>query len=513
MLATSLTQPHSVTPTISSLDLALREYKRTVIQNPWIPWAPHPRQQTFLMLGNVLEVMYGGAAAGGKSYALLAGAAQYVDVPGYNALIIRRTYKELNSAEALIPRSKEWWLNFRTPDGRRARWHETNHIWTFPSGATIAFGFLDHDNDIYQFQSAAWQYIAFDELTHFKEEHYTYLFSRLRVHVGRGLPVRMRSATNPGGRGHEWVKKRFISLRTPVPGRIFVPALLKDNPTVDYGKYVEAMANLGAIQRAQLLAGNWDAYEGGRFKRKWFKEFCTEKDRNGQWVYRFEEGRNAEGVPRFSEPGIHASKCHIIIICDPASRAEDVNDPTAIGVFAVTPDKRVLVLEVVRDRLALEKIVPTIAELCVDWAPVMYVGIEDVGFQLGILNEARKYVAPNGKRPIPAVRALSPEGKGKLVRATAAIIMAEAGRIFVPPSSSDHPWVDDYVSELVVFTGDEKEDDHDDQVDMTAYMAQEVGKGTGNGEVVFQEQDGKNESFHDEAWGGWQGGVPGGWQR
>ena len=91
-----------------------------------------------------------------------------------------------------------------------AKWDGSNYRWTFPSGATLSFGYLNHDKDKYRYQSAAFQFIAFDELTQFPFEHYSYLFSRLRKLAGVTIPLRMRGGTNPGGLGNDWVFECFI---------------------------------------------------------------------------------------------------------------------------------------------------------------------------------------------------------------------------------------------------------------------------------------------------------------
>ena len=117
----------------------------------YIPVNPTPKQYAFLLL-NCLEAMYGGSAGGGKSAALLMAALQYVDVPGYAALILRRTYSDLALPGALIPRSHEW----LRPLG--VHWDDTEKTWTFPSGATLTFGYLDHSGDRYRYQSSEFQF-------------------------------------------------------------------------------------------------------------------------------------------------------------------------------------------------------------------------------------------------------------------------------------------------------------------------------------------------------------------
>jgi hypothetical protein len=193
--------------------------------------------------------MYGGAAGGGKSDALLMGALQYVHVPGYSAILFRRTYQDLNLPGAIMARSHEWLA------GTGATWNGTDKRWTFPSGATLSFGYLDTDRDRFRYQSAEFQFIGFDELTQFPEGWYRYLFSRLRRRAGVNVPLRMRSATNPGGVGHEWVRRRFIN-----PGareKPFIPARLDDNPSLDADEYREALAELDSTTRKQLEEGLW----------------------------------------------------------------------------------------------------------------------------------------------------------------------------------------------------------------------------------------------------------------
>lgn len=232
--------------------------------NPWIPYTPSAKQAVFLALPT-LEAMYGGAAGPGKSWALLMAALQYVTVPGYSALLLRRAYTDLAKAGALMPTSHEWL------GGTKAVWNEQVHRWTFPSGATLEFGYLQTANDIYQYQSAQYQFVGFDELTQFEESQYRYLFSRLRRKEGLDVPLRMRAASNPGGRGHDWVKRRFLEEGRQY-GRVFLPATLEDNPYLDKAAYVLSLAELDPITRRQLLDGDWTARHGGSmFQREWFE--------------------------------------------------------------------------------------------------------------------------------------------------------------------------------------------------------------------------------------------------
>ena len=209
------------------------------------------------------EALFGGSAGPGKSSALLMAALQYVMVPGYSAIILRRTYRDLALPGALMDRSKEWL------SGTDARWNEIQHCWTFPSGAKLQFGYLEAETDKYRYQGAEFQGIFPDELTQFRETQHTYMYSRLRRLEKSPIPLRLWGASNPGGLGHAWVKQRFL-IEGQKYGRVFVPALLKDNPHIDQASYVKSLSNLDATTRKQLLEGSWEAAVGTMFHRDWF---------------------------------------------------------------------------------------------------------------------------------------------------------------------------------------------------------------------------------------------------
>ena len=192
-------------------------------------------------------------------------ALQYVDLPNYSALLLRRAYTDLSLPGALMDRARAWLMP------TEAHWRDHMKTWEFPSGATVTFGYLERPGDEYRYQSTEFQFIGFDELTQFTEKQYRYLFSRLRRTHAVDLPLRMRSASNPGGIGHEWVRERFIDAEGLMENRIFIPASLPDNPHLDQEAYISSLNQLDPITRQQLLLGDWSARQPGNlFKREWF---------------------------------------------------------------------------------------------------------------------------------------------------------------------------------------------------------------------------------------------------
>ena len=225
------------------------------------------------------EVLYGGAAGGGKSDALVIEALRQVGVPHYRALILRKTYPQLSE---LIDKT----MRYYRPVFPRAKYNSSSHTWTFPSGAKITFGSMFRAQDKYNYQGRAFDFIGVDELTHFTWEEYSYVMSRNRP-TGPGTRVYMCATANPGGIGHGWVKARFI---TPAPPgtrmvqlvdvktpdgtvvkmrrtRIFIPSTVFDNKKLlenDPG-YLGNLASLPEAEKQALLYGDWDSFSGQVF--------------------------------------------------------------------------------------------------------------------------------------------------------------------------------------------------------------------------------------------------------
>ena len=223
-------------------------------------------QEDFLAAGDT-DVLYGGAAGGGKSYAMLVDPLRFAHRAAHRGLILRRSMPELRE---LIDKSRE--LYPKAFPG--AKYKEVEKLWNFPSGAKIEFGFLERDADVYRYQGQAYSWIGFDEITHLPTAFaWNYLASRLRT-TDSEIETYMRCTANPGGAGANWVKKRYID---PAPSNVsfrggdgltrkFIPARLQDNPYLAKdGRYEQMLNSMPPTQRKQLLDGNWDVAEGAAF--------------------------------------------------------------------------------------------------------------------------------------------------------------------------------------------------------------------------------------------------------
>ena len=253
-------------------------------------FTPHPGPQTEFLAASEQEVLYGGAAGGGKSFAMLADPMRYFDNPRFNGLLLRRTNDELRK---LITESQ--FLYKKAFPG--ASWKEQKNLWVFPSGAQFWMTYLERDEDVQRYQGQEFSWIGVDELTQYATPRsWIYLASRLRVSEDSGLPTMMRATTNPGGPGHGWVKRMFIDpappntpfdatdfesgevMRVddgdkdfpeemwgqPLFQRRFIPAKLSDNPSLGWRYKANLLSQTGSVKR-QLLDGDWTVADGAAF--------------------------------------------------------------------------------------------------------------------------------------------------------------------------------------------------------------------------------------------------------
>lgn len=251
------------------------------MNNEDIVWQPQPRQLEFMSRPEY-EALYGGAAGGGKSDALVIEGTRQVEIPYYKGLILRKTYPQLTE---LIEKSQRYY-SVAFPG---ATYNDSKRTWTFPSGAKIVFGSMQHAKDKLNYQGKAYDFVAFDELTHFTYEEYVYLKSRNRPN-GPGTRCYIRSTANPGGVGHGWVKERFITAAKPMTtiwekvivhypdgrseekwqSRVFVPSSVFDNKILldNDPDYLARLASMPEAERKALLYGDWDSFSGQYF-REW----------------------------------------------------------------------------------------------------------------------------------------------------------------------------------------------------------------------------------------------------
>lgn len=406
----------------------------------YIPITLTPKQAIFLN-HPAEEGLFGGAAGGGKSDGLLAGALQFVDVPDYHALLLRRTYADLALPGALIERAHGWL------DGTDARFDKQRYTWRFPSGATITFGYLEHKGDARRYKGTDFQYIGIDELTEVPwKEDYDYLHSRLRRSKGMAVPLRMRCATNPGGPGHYWVKELFVE--STDPERIFIPALLTENPYIDQEAYTKSLMKLAPILREMFLHGSWEVVADGEvFKREWWP-IRYDYPREMRWV-RYWDLAATEGKGDFS-----------------------------VGLLLGEQSGKYWVVDIKRVRessASVEKLIRQTAQI--DGAGVKIV-MEQEGGASGksLIDHYRRDVLRGF-----AFYGNHPTGS-KLVRAMPVSAAAEAGNVVLVKGPNAN-WLEDFLFETSVFPGGP----HDDIVDALSGAFGVLSPGANSREVRLSE--------------------------
>ena len=239
-----------------------------------INYKPTPKQAMF-HASKANEILYGGAAGGGKTKALIMDAFfRCLKFPDTTACIFRRTYQELEDTDI-----KEAQASY---PAELAKYNAGRHEFRLKNGSKILFRHCESEADRFKYSGIEVQFMYFDELTSFEQVVYDFLKTRLRAKKSLGVVPIIRSASNPGNIGHGWVKKLFVDagpymeileqeiysetlhkskkIRTQ-----YIPALAMENPFIT-DDYIFELEQKPPALRAALLNGDWDSFEGQVFK-------------------------------------------------------------------------------------------------------------------------------------------------------------------------------------------------------------------------------------------------------
>ena len=452
----------------------------------YIPIKLEPKPLLFMSLPH-REALYGGAAGGMKTETLLAAALQYSDIPGYSAVLFRRRLTEHTKPNCLIPRAKKWlapWIKSGDVtwdgSGRKLIFKTQNFDGTEGEPSTLEFGYCYNVDTELQYQGAEYQFIGWDEGTQVKFDDYLYLLSRLRKAVcpehktimtwdeelrrevaipnyvddcfycqqRKAIPLRVRTATNPGNRSHADFKERFDIRKDPVskrfrgynPERPFLPSYVEDNPHIDGKSYTESLMELDPVRGKQLLEGDWDASPDSLYR----PEHCQ---------YWYMEG---EYIIFNGEPFLHHEMRWFFTLDGASSTAEIMEgDETAIGFWGLTPRFHLGLFDAEIFKKEIPDVVEEAIKLYKKWhhlSPEAF-NVEKNGLGVGIAQSM-------SSRGLPVVE--MHKTVDKVAFASKGIAKMKQGRLFLP---RDHkPWKRRVTDQIFVWQGDP--DEPDDIVDM-----------------------------------------------
>lgn len=360
----------------------------------------------------------------------------FIADPDYSALVLRKTFVDLNQPEGILNRAQTWL--FGRPG---VSWEAKHNRFVFDSGAVIQFGHCNGPKDHLKYRGGKYNIVLWDELTDFPEEQYTFLFSRQRRPIGSNLPLLTGAASNPGGPGHSWVRERLVRNSTKAADRRFVPASYVDNEHLDQVQYGRTLDNLLPVERARIKYGDWDVLDTqALFDLAWFTTI--------------------DELPR--EEGISV-------------RAWDCAATPGGGDYSVG-----LRLHLIKNNIYIDDMKRG------QWGPVELDNViretaKADGFNTYIMVEREPGSA--GKRANQYLKASladfmvleeSPSGD-KYIRAQPAAKMAAQGRIRLV----NGPFIKPFLAEVTAFTGKEGADDHDDIVDALSLGTNFLGRCTG----------------------------------
>ena len=245
-----------------------------------ILWSPQPGPQTALLECPIFEVFYGGARGGGKTESSIGDWLQHSSLYGEGAIGIFFRRKLVQLAE-VIARTKQIFHKLG------AKYNEQQKTWTMANGARLNFAYLERDSDAEEYQGHNYTRVYVEEVTNFPSPA---PIDKLRATLrsGSGVPVGMRLTGNPGGAGHNWVKKRYIDpnpcgyqviaeeMEIEVDGvkrmvslsRVFIPSKIGDNQLLmrNDPTYILRLRQSGSEALVKAwLEGNWDIVDGAFF--------------------------------------------------------------------------------------------------------------------------------------------------------------------------------------------------------------------------------------------------------
>lgn len=467
------------------MTLNLSESQIDEFNNIWTPriveeymtTSPTPAQQIALCI-NSRELLFGGGVGGGKSEFAIMKALQYVDVPGYSCLVLRRTWPDLVSAGAILDRFNERMA------GKKVKKRDSGRSWVFPSGAKIQFGFINRPAMKTKFLGSEYTIIIFDEATLFEPEIYEYLLTRNRKptipcaicttaltrhikqdgtivfrHAQNGkdgkkwcdtpipdpraialygpapdgttifdIPLQVISTSNPGGPGHLFFKERFIDEKTRKPQTVFIPSLLTDNPYLEQAEYVKTLESLNVVDRERMLRGDWEVQESGNLFNRGDFEFV-------------------DSPPKESEVRTR------VRAWDFAASEEKNSDYTVGALCSITHDGRWFIEEIIRVRYLPPKVEALVRETAErDGIDVRIFAEQEPG------SSGKSYISHLKRKVLAGYRFDGERSTGpKEARAGAVVSQAGAKNLYVVKGA----WNKDMLDEFTLFpTGL-----HDDQVD------------------------------------------------
>ena len=478
--------------------------KDDILKELEIPWndfipeyiKPTPKQAAFMMLPH-REAMYGGAAGSGKSIVLSALALQYANVPGYAGIIFRRTLTEAALGGSILDVLLEW-LSPRLGRGGDVKFDgQYNTFYFLEYNSQLSIAYLKNEIDHERYKGTSFHNIFFDELTDFAEDQYRFLNRSLRRSIhgpAATIPLRIRAATNPGGLGHVWVKKRFrIAKCTDCcgsdglwrghdPKKPFIQATLKDNPHIDQSSYTLALNEMGEIDRKRMKEGDWDVSTGARFKAEYFIN---------RWRI-----QGAYFVCDAIERSWHRSGCEIFMTIDVAAstktgvanttfRVQQERSYTVMSVWARTQDNYLIWLDQIRIQAEIPDILAKLTQVAKAHKPSKII-VDSQGIGKGVAQMA----AFNGL-PIAEV----PTTSDKIQNSATAQTRAKRGRIVLPEFA---PWLDILTDELFTWTGHPHETD--DQIDALSNAALYVQSQVMFGEREYETQPASIPYTTGEGW-------------